>query len=396
MNNRKSFYKGLLSGILVTSIICIIVGNLGIFFRGQGPDMGKVNRKVSEIQKLIDQNFYFEEDANKMEEGIYKGMVYGLGDDYSVYMSPEEAQSLHRSTAGKYCGIGAQVGQNRETLASEITKVFKKSPAEEAGLRVGDVIIKVDGTDVTEMELSTIIADCILGEEGSNVMITVHRPEEEKQIELTVTRREIIVETVLSEMLDQKTGYIHIKQFEMVTPEQFQKAIESLKEQGMESVIYDVRGNPGGSLTAVVSMLDYILPDGLLVYTADKNGNKLESYEGQDGHEVNLPTVVLTDTDSASASELFASAIRDYERGKLVGENTFGKGIVQNAYNLKDGSLLKITVSAYFTKSGYAIQGNGIKPDLQVEVLEPFDVEAETALPKEDIQLQAAMELLDK
>ncbi|WP_395028569.1 S41 family peptidase, partial [Robinsoniella sp.] len=213
--------------------------------------------------------------------------------------------------------------------------------------------------------------------------------------ELTMKRQKIKVDTIRYQMLPDKVGYIAISEFDEVTVDQFKNAIDDLQKQGMEKVVYDLRNCPGGLLDSVVSMLDYILPDGLIVYTEDKNGTRLDEISGADGHEVKLPTVVLMNGNSASAAEVFASAIRDYKWGTLAGTTSFGKGIVQNLIPLEDGTAVKLTISSYFTKSGYSIQGKGLEPDVVIEADEEQAAEANIALEK-DKQLQETLKIFYK
>ncbi len=392
----KNFLKGFLSGMLALALILVCVTAFDqTDLASRNASLTPIFAKMQQIQRLIDDNFYFEQDAQKIADGTYAGMLYGLDDKYSAYLPPYEYEQAIRLLQGNYTGIGATVRQHIDTLETFVESVYPDSPAEKAGMQENDMIVAVDGVDVTKMQLNEIISDHIMGEIDTQVIVTVKRGDE--RIDLPITRQDIIQQTVHYQMLDDKTGYLQLTSFEFESVSQFISAIEDMQSQGMERIVYDLRGNSGGSLDAVVNMLDYLLPDGLLVYTEDKDGNRLDSYEGSDENEVDLPAVILVDQDSASASEVFSSAMRDYDRALLVGTQTFGKGIVQSFFPLEDGSALKLTTSAYFTKSGTPIQGEGLIPDVEVEMAEGTPKDPNAALDtKNDAQLQAGLLALDK
>ena len=390
----KTFLKGFLSGMLALAAILVCVAAFdGSYNVSRNADMYPVFAKMQQIQKLVDDKFYFEQDAVAVADGVYKGMVFGLDDQYSYYLNPYEYKQYLRSLQGNYTGIGASVTQDADTLLITVKSVEPDGPAAQAGMREGDVIVAVDGADVTQTSLENLIYDHIMGDVGTQVVVTVERGG--KRLDLPMTRQKIIDQTVSYRMLDDQTGYLQVTSFEDETVPQFMDAVSELQDKGMRRVVYDLRGNGGGSLSAVVKMLDYLLPDGLLVYTEDKYGNRLETYEGSDGHEVDIPAVILVDEGTASASEVFSSAMRDYGRAQLVGTRTFGKGIVQQLYPLGDGSAVKLTVSAYFTKSGTPIQGEGLVPDVEVTMADggPKDPDEQLSV-KDDAQLAEALRLL--
>lgn len=349
-------------------------------------DMDKIGRKLNKLQKIVNKSYLFEEDLSAVEEGIYAGFMKGLGDPYSVYYTKEEYSAIMETTTGVYQGIGASVSKNPTTGITTITKVFKGSPAEEAGLVSGDIIYKINGEEVTSLELDVLVQQHIRGEEGSSFEMTILRGENAKELTFTLTRKKIEVPTVESRMLQDNIGYISVAQFEEPTSEQFKAAVEELKGQGMQRLIIDLRDNPGGLLYAVVDMLDYVLPEGLVVYTADKDGIGQKYYSDKE-HVVNIPAVVLLNGNSASASEVFSGAVKDFKWAKLVGTKTFGKGIVQNFIPLSDGSAVKVTHSHYYTPSGFDLHGKGIEPDIKVELDENAVVGSET-----DNQLKTAIE----
>ena len=397
---RKGRMNGVIGFILgiMTSFVLVYVGFafafnngnvLSLFLkRNNKLDYKKIEEKTSVLQNIIDRYFLFDEDMTKVEDGIYAGMMNGLGDPYTVYYTKEEYKALNEDTEGKYSGIGAVVSQNPNTKIITIVKIFDNSPANDAGLQVGDIIDKIDGEEVAGTDMDILVETKIRGEEGTSFKMTVLRGDDRKEVELDLIRRSIEVETVAGKMLDNNIGYIAVSQFDAVTSEQFKSNIESLQSQGMTKLIVDLRGNPGGLLDQVVDMLDYILPDGLVLYTEDKYG-KREEYYSDGSHELKIPMVVLVNENSASASEVFTATFRDFEWGTVVGKTTFGKGIVQNVLPLGDGTAVKITTQHYYPPSGYDLHKVGIKPDLEVDLNEGAKIGTDS-----DNQLSAAIDIL--
>ena len=397
---RKGRMNGVIGFILgiMTSFVLVYVGFafafnngnvLSLFLkRNNKLDYKKIEEKTSVLQNIIDRYFLFDEDMTKVEDGIYAGMMNGLGDPYTVYYTKEEYKALNEDTEGKYSGIGAVVSQNPNTKIITIVKIFDNSPANDAGLQVGDIIDKIDGEEVAGTDMDILVKTKIRGEEGTSFKMTVLRGDDRKEVELDLIRRSIEVETVAGKMLDSNIGYIAVSQFDAVTSEQFKSNIESLQSQGMTKLIVDLRGNPGGLLDQVVDMLDYILPDGLVLYTEDKYG-KREEYYSDGSHELKIPMVVLVNENSASASEVFTATFRDFEWGTVVGKTTFGKGIVQNVLPLGDGTAVKITTQHYYPPSGYDLHKVGIKPDLEVDLNEGAKIGTDS-----DNQLSAAIDIL--
>ena len=331
----------------------------------------------------------------KEESGIYNGFLFGLNDPYAVYYTPEELASFMDETNGSYCGIGAMVSQDRKTGVSTIIRVFEGSPAEKAGIRPGDIIFAVGDTEVTGMDLTIMVNNYIKGEEDTNVEITVYREDTGEYVDLTVTRKPVDVQTVTGKMLDDEIGYISVIEFDKVTDAQFKQKIEELNTQGMKKLIVDLRNNPGGELNTVVSMADYVLKDGGRILTvADKEGAE-EVYDAKDGHSLEIPMVVLVNGNSASASEVFTGALKDYEAATVVGTQTFGKGIVQTLFPLSDGSAVKLTTNHYYTPNGHDIHGEGIAPDVEVELNE--EAAKMPVIPEDmDNQLQEAIRIIEE
>lgn len=348
-------------------------------------------KKIEALEEVIEEYYYKEEDidTDSMTEGLYSGLVSSLGDPYSVYYNEEEWQDLMESTEGIYYGIGAYLSLDPATNLARIAGVIPNTPAEESGLRENDIIYMVDGEEIQGLELSEIVSK-VKGEEGTKVRLTIYREGESDYLEIDVTRKKIESPTVSYEMLDNKIGYIQIREFDEVTTDQFTEALAVVKGSGAEGLILDLRGNPGGSLPVVVDIARAILPKGLIVYTEDKYGER-DEYRCDGRNELKMPLVVLVNGNSASASEILAGAIKDYGTGTLIGTTTFGKGIVQRVLPLTDGTALKLTVSSYFTPKGNNIHGTGIEPDIECEL------DAETYYEEGvDNQLERAKEEIDK
>lgn len=344
--------------------------------------------KMKTILDCVDEYYYLTPITDEdMEEGIYKGIVSSLQDPYSVYYTKEEMEELMADTSGIYFGIGAYVGIDKNTSLPKISGIIEGTPAERSGLRSDDLIYAVDGTEVFGYELSDAVA-LIRGEEGTSVELTVIREGEKDYLTFSVERAKVESPTVKYKDLSNGIAYIQITQFESVTENQWYNACAEAKANGMEKLIIDLRDNPGGSLQTVVSIADSILPEGLLVYTEDKKGEKEEFTS--DEACMNLPMVVLINGNSASASEILSGAIKDYEWGTLIGTRTYGKGIVQQILPFNDGTGMKLTISSYFTPNGNNIHGTGIEPDVELE----FDRDAYYSDEKIDNQLEAAIEYL--
>ena len=424
--NQNRFWMGVLTGALVMAFVgLIIVGmSAGIYLFGRrvisrqpqsgapsiteepakGVDFEQVTSKMEMIQQIIDQVFLYDEDAQNVEDFIYRGMMAGLDDPYSVYYSEEDYKLMQESTSGTYSGIGAMISQNRTTGLCTVVKVFDGSPALEAGMRPGDVVYKVEDTLVAGESLDVIVSNYVKGEEGTPVQITVYRADEDAYVDLTLTRRKIEVPTVESRMLDETTGYVAVSEFDLITVDQFKTAIDDLTAEGMKQLVIDLRNNPGGILDSAVAMVDYLIPDdmtdfkkgegkSLIVYTADRNGEG-ETYTASDGHAVDLPIAILVNGDSASASEVFTGAMKDYGRAVVVGTTSYGKGIVQNLIPLGDGSAIKLTTAHYYTPSGFDLHEKGIAPDVEVPLDESLRTQA-VIRPEDDNQLKKAVEVLN-
>lgn len=399
--------KGILIGIIGTLFVCIIGIRLACLITGSqiiitdstsrlaGGAEAILNAdtvsKINELTAYIDLYYYDETSTEKLQNGLYTGLLEGLGDKYSVYYNEEEYQQSRVSMTGKYYGIGAGLRQDVDTMVVSISKVYEGTPSEEAGLLAEDIILSVDGTDATSMEVTDLVK-LIRGEEGTTVHLEIYRATTNEYLSFDVERANVTLPSVSCEMLSDEIGYIRIESFETDTALQFEEALAELENQGMHSLVIDLRYNGGGLVDSVVQILDDILPEGLLVYTEDKNGNRQEYTSSGDTH-FDYPMVVLINQDSASASEIFAGAIKDYGYGTLIGTTTFGKGIVQTIFPLSDGDAVKLTTAKYFTPKGNYIHGVGIEPDIELEY-EYLDPEGEEYEMQYDNQIQKAMEVL--
>ena len=334
---------------------------------GAAIDWNKVTDKEEEIYNTIDDYYLNGIDNDKMKDGIYKGMVDSLGDPYTVYYNSEEYKQFTSSSSGTYSGIGVAVSQNVTTGAITIVKTFKKGSGEKEGMKPGDVIYKVEGKKIEGLELSKVVS-MIKGEEGTFVKVTVLR--DGKEIEFNLKRKKLEVDTVNYRMEDRsgkKIGYISVSEFDEVTASQFKSAISELSKEGMEGLVIDLRDNPGGLLDVTCEMLDRMIKKGLLVYTVDKYGKRVDE-DATDSDSFDKPVAILVNGNSASASEVFSGAMKDYKAATLVGTKTFGKGIVQSIVPFGDGTAMKVTVSKYYTPNGVNIHGTGIEPDVVVEL----------------------------
>lgn len=402
---RIAMVKGVAIGSLAMLAICMLVGVVLPVMSGRSREKGgqasavsdegriltgAVRTKVEQLADIIDLMYYEDVDEEDLVDGLYKGLFAGTGDVYSSYFTPEEYDSFMISATASLCGIGASLQQDAGTMQVVIKQVYEGSPAEKAGIREGDRIVQVDDIVATTMELSELVTH-IRGEEGTTVHLKLYRAKERDYVELDVKREVVDMPTVSAEMLQDDIGYIMIAEFGENTGKEFSKAVKDLEAQGMKSMIVDLRDNPGGLITSVTEILDEILPEGVTVWTEDKAGNKKE-YES-DKACMDYPMAVLINGNSASSSEIFAGAIRDYKYGTLIGTKTFGKGIVQSIRQLKDGSAIKITTARYFTPNGENIHGEGIAPDIELEY-EYTNPDATEYDMMEDNQILKAIEVL--
>ena len=385
---------GALMGALITLLVMIPLvfslksgdgqpsqGTTGDVLTGIASDVDL--NKIQNIFDYLDGYFLYDIDMDKVEDAMLHGLMTGLGDDYACYYNEEEFKELLESNEGKYYGIGVQVSQNLETMEITVTHIFRNSPALEAGMKEGDVIVGVAGQDIRQMPVDEVVG-LIKGDEGSKVEIVVYRASSKENITLQVERRQVEQDFVYWEMLEDNVGYVQLIQFAGNAADQFEEALKDLNAQGMKGLVLDLRGNPGGLLDSVLDIAGQLLPGGV-VLTIKSNYTK-DQVHSVPASGFKTPLVVLVDGYSASASEVLSGAIQDYKVGTLVGTTTYGKGIVQQIIPLYDGTTgIKFTTSDYYTPNGRNIHGIGIEPDVVVE----YDPEK-----GEDNQLDRALEVL--
>lgn len=375
---KGSTLKGFFCGVLVSGCV---------FFAYQH-FVANAYDKEQVLRDCIDRYYLGEVDEEALQEGVYKGLVAALGDPYSEYFTEEENTVRTQEYEGSYKGIGVLLQQDTETGMVTIVSCYDGSPAQEAGIQDGDILYMVNGELVADKELSDSVAVIkSAGDEG--VDLTLIREGQSEYIEVNVVPNDVIYPVVAHEMMEDGIGYLAISEFKESTYQQFHDALEDLKGQDMKGLVVDLRNNTGGLLDSVNNILGGILPEGTMVYTIDKNGER-EDYMSKGETPLEVPMVVLVNGYTASASEIFAGAVRDYDMAKLVGTQTYGKGVVQSSIRLSDGSALKLTIANYYTPNGTNINGTGLTPDEVVE-LDTMPQEDGTYV---DNQLERGVEVL--
>lgn len=354
----------------------------------------RIETKANVIKGYIDKYYLDNVDTKQMEESIYKGIVSGLGDEYAAYYPADEYEDILEKTSGTYCGIGASILRDSASGTMTIVSLVKKGPAEKAGIQVGDIIYAIDDVTATGKDLSSVSA-MVKGKEGTDVKLTLIRSGKNDYVDIVVTRAKIEEDTVAYRMLDNGIGYMQVTGFEEVTIGQFSDGLEKLEKKNMKALIIDLRDNGGGLLKTAVAMLDRMLPEGLVVYTEDSKGVN-DKFYAEDDVQIEIPVAILVNGNSASASEVFSGAMQDEGKAVLIGTKTFGKGIVQTIFDLKDGSALKMTTSKYFTPKGRNIHGEGLEPDITVELdRDSLNQKDENGNAKPDNQMEKAIEYLE-
>lgn len=349
--------------------------------------------KAEIMERYLDKYYVEEFDETLVEEMLFSGMAAGVGDRYTYYMSEETLEQYLENTNGNFDGVGIEVYTNQDGEVV-ISRVMEGQPAQQAGLQEGDVIVGVNGEDMRGKMMSDVAAK-IRGKAGTEVTIEVLRKSTGETLEMTMERAVVVMESVDSRMINGKIGYISISGFKENTYDQFKVALDGLQKEGMKGLILDLRDNPGGLVKSVYQIGEELLPEGTMVYTLDKQ-EKREDLKC-DGEYLDIPLVVLVNENSASASEILAGAVKDTDRGTLVGVQTFGKGLVQRLFTLPDGSGLNVTIQKYYTPKGTSIHGIGIEPDEVVQLREKYLTTSLTDIPEgEDDQLQKALEVLRK
>ncbi|MBS6943727.1 MAG: S41 family peptidase [Clostridiales bacterium] len=353
---------------------------------GSGQD-----KKLAEITNLIQNNYYQDVSQEQIEEGVLHGAVLALGDPYSAYMNVEEKQSYNESLEGAYVGIGVLTTFNSDWQAV-IAQVYNNSPAQKAGLQKGDIFVAVDGQKINTMSSKDLseVTGKIRGEAGTSVEITIERNGQE--MSFTVQREEVHITYVTSRMLANNIGYIKIDEFSGSALEEYQQAVAQLQEQGMQAMILDLRDNPGGFVDYAVEIADELLPKATIISVRDKNGN--EKQYTSDSKSMDFPMAVLVNQNSASASEILTVALKENQRAAIIGEKTYGKGIIQSHFNLSWGGYLKLTTASYYSPNGNAIHEVGVMPDIEVFLPQEIQNDPSLLTDETDTQLQKAIEIL--
>ena len=386
----------------------IIVAGVGFTGYSIGSNMGTVSTTndrdtahiadMEGLKALLKQNYLYDFTDDDIYEGSLKGMFANIGDPYTAYYSPDEFTKLMETLNGRYQGIGVSVQASKEGYIKAIS-VFDNSPAKDAGIKPGDYITKVNGTAFGADQLEEAVAE-IKGEPGSSVNITILRTDEDsndsKEFEVDVKRADVNIDTIDDDIVEvdgKKIGYIHIKAFDDVTWNDFSESFNRLKNEGIDGLVLDVRNNPGGALEVVINIADTFLDEGTIVTTKEKNGNEIS--EESDSDYDDIPLTIIQNENSASASEILAGALKDRGRAKVVGVQSFGKGVVQKIFNLQNGAGAKITISEYFTPNGTQINKVGVTPDIKVEASEDFDI-SKKDLTNDQQFVYALSELLEE
>lgn len=347
-------------------------------------------KKIYTLNSIIDSDYIAEVDENDLVEGAIKGYINALGDDYTEYFTIKEMEDFKTDTEGEYVGVGIYMVLNAKTNNVMVLYPIEGSPAEAAGIKSGDIIKKVDELECNGDNFDTVATN-IKGKAGTTVKIEVER--EDKTLAFEIERKKIDLYPMKSEMLENNIGYINIQAFDENCAKEFKDKYNELAKKNIKGLVIDLRNNGGGIVEEALTISDYILEkDDIILITKDRDGNE-EIEKAKKNPIVNVPIVVLTNGNSASASEILAAALKDNGKAKIVGEKTFGKGVIQELITLSDGSGIKITIEEYFTPNKNKINEIGIKPD--EEVFLPEDVISSYKIDrKDDTQLQKAIEIL--
>lgn len=384
---RRAKRSGVLKGSVITAMVMIFtlmilcavylgmkirkgtvlsLLNEGGTLSGGSVVTSQVQGKLDAMKAVIDSWYYESYDQAELENGIYKGFMSGLGDPYSTYYTKEEYAEMLEEADGTFEGIGAYLQQDAETMQIKVVRPIAGSPAEEVGVLAEDIILEVDGEDVSGQDLNLVVSK-IRGPTGSRVQIRIYRPSLKEERVFEIERAQVESQTVEYQMLEDHVGYLLLLEFDDVTTGQFKNAMEDLNSQGMERLILDMRDNPGGNVDVAVAIADYICPEGPVVTLKMKSG-KEDVYSSDATHHFDKPMVVLVNENSASAAEILCGALLDYNKAILVGKKTFGKGIVQQILPMGDGTGIKVTIGRYYSPNGTSIHGEGFVPEVEADL----------------------------
>ena len=385
----------LLTFVCVLLIVAMSASTLTLLLTGSRPAAPEAGEgplaRAEEILSIVQREYYREVDAETLETAAIDGMLAALGDPYTFYYTDEAYAAMNEETTGQYVGVGMLVGEAADGDL-RVLRVFRDSPAEKAGIEAGDALLAIDGASVGgDAPMSLSEASALLKGEGETpVEVEVERGGE--TLSFTLERGEVSINYVEYSILEGDVGYLSIYQFTGDDVEGVKEAISAFQQAGVSALVVDVRSNPGGLLTDVVDICDMLLPEGLIVYTEDRSGAREEFYA--DGEYWDVPMAVLVNGDSASASEIFAAAVQDTGRGIVVGEVTYGKGVVQTLHAFPEGDGMQLTTATYYTPSGASIHGQGVTPDIEVALATDASVTYHAPDAASDAQLAAALEAL--
>ncbi len=381
MVSKKKYILTIIVVFFVTAFLTLSLGNVFLVEVGQRvvlsdeayTEMKEIYEKYAKqesVMKIAQRDFLYEADEGKMLEGALEGTLKALGDPYTQFMTKEEFEALMQDTEGTYEGIGVYITASDDNKILIVSPI-EDTPAEKAGLKTGDKIIGINGTEFTADKIDEAVS-IMKGEPGTSVTLTIQRLKDDNTSDVSdvvVNREKIKIKTIKQAMLEDGTGYIRITTFDMHTAEDFKTAYAELKNQGMKGLVIDLRYNPGGIIDATVDISDMFMGEGIVTYTKTKSGET--EYFKSDANAENIPIVMLINEGSASASEIMAGAMKDTQRATLIGTKSFGKGIVQRVQRFgSDGEGIKMTVSEYFTPNGINIHGIGIEPDIEIKLSE--------------------------
>ena len=345
--------------IIGTNVFQITLGNKVIISKDLYESYAKYNKLLG-LEDLIQKDYYKEVSEDNLVDGALKGLFEGLNDPYSQYYTSDEFENLKEQTSGAFVGIGVYIGINPENNKLTIISPIEGSPAAKAGIKPGDIVLKVNGESVDYKKIDDVIKN-IKGKENTNVNLTVQR--KDKELSFDIKRKTIITKSVSNEVMDGNIGYLRITSFDENTYKEFKENLSQLESKGIKGLVIDLRDNPGGLLDVCIDIADDLIGKGTIVYTKDNTGKK--EYYKSDAKELNMPIAVLINGGSASASEILTAALVDNEKAIAIGETSFGKGLVQSVKGLKDGTGYKLTTAQYFTPNGDYINGKGITPKIK-------------------------------
>lgn len=389
-NKTKNIIKNmvfLLVGIIIGTGLCFILYNYGDS-KMLKASVTSTNNKFDSLYEAYDtlkNDYYKDLDDEKLIEGAIDGMLNATEDEHTMFFNKSEKEQFETNLTGTYYGIGAQVAKVEED--SIVTRIFDNSPAEKAGLKPGDIFISVDGENVKGIELDDLVSR-LKSDKNKIATVLVNRDGEE--IEIKIEKSIVEIPSISTEMLDDNIGYMYISIFGMNTDDEFDKALNELKEKGMEKLIIDLRDNSGGYLSTVTNMISKFVDKNTVIYQI-KDKNKITKYTALNNETLNYKTVILVNENSASASEIMSSALQEQYGATIVGTKTYGKGTVQQTKDLSNGTLIKYTIEEWLTSNGKSIEKEGVTPDVEIELNEEY---FNTYEKKDDNQLQKAIELL--